>query len=125
PIPLSLFAMAVVASASAVIYWSAPLSKRQAIAMAEQSTPIGPIPDLVPEMLPELAAAAQPEQKQAPLQPSAAIMLPEEGSIGTRADSLVTGQLHETDLLTGLLGPEAFFALLARGLPRCSDANLT
>ncbi|MFL6429571.1 MAG: GGDEF domain-containing protein [Acidobacteriaceae bacterium] len=125
PIPLSLFAMAVVASASAVIYWSAPLNKRQAIAMTEQSTPIAPIPDIGPEMLPELTAATQPEQKPAPLQPSAAIVLPEEGSIGTRADSLVTGQPHETDLLTGLLGPEAFFALLARGLPRCSDANLT
>ncbi len=124
PIPTSLFAMAVVASASAVIYWSAPLSKRQPIEIIEQSSLIAPMPEIVPEILPELASAAQPEPQE-PLPPSTAIVVPEPGTIGTRADSLVTGQPHETDLLTGLLGPEAFFALLARGLPRCKDANLT
>ncbi|HEX6494597.1 MAG TPA: GGDEF domain-containing protein [Acidobacteriaceae bacterium] len=125
PIPLSLFAMAVVASASAVIYWSAPLRNRGPIETAEQSVPIVPVPEFVAEIVPELAAAAQPRQEQLPLPPSTAIVLPEPGTIGTRADSLVTGEPHETDLLTGLLGPEAFFARLTKGLPRCKDANLT
>jgi diguanylate cyclase (GGDEF)-like protein len=120
PIPLSLSAMAVVASASAVIYWSAPLNNRNPVLMAEQSLPVA----YVPEIMPELAvAAAEPPQDPAPeLVPAAA---PKPGSIGTRADAVITGKSHETDLLTGLLGPEAFFALLARGLPRCRDANLT
>jgi diguanylate cyclase (GGDEF)-like protein len=120
PIPLSLFAMAVVASASAVIYWSAPLSKRHPIGTAEQSPAIAPVQEIVPE----LAAAAQPAEEP-PAVPPAAVASPEPGSIGTRADSLVTGEPRETDLLTGLLGPEAFFARLASGLPRCKDANLT
>jgi diguanylate cyclase (GGDEF)-like protein len=120
PIPLSLSAMAVVASASAVIYWSAPLNNRNPVLMAEQSLPVA----YVPEIMPELAvAAAEPPQDPAPeLVPAAA---PKPGSIGTRADAVITGGSHETDLLTGLLGPEAFFALLARGLPRCREANLT
>jgi diguanylate cyclase (GGDEF)-like protein len=120
PIPLSLSAMAVVASASAVIYWSAPLNNRNPVLMAEQSLPVA----YVPEIMPELAvAAAEPPQDPAPeLVPAAA---PKPGSIGTRADAVITGKSHETDLLTGLLGPEAFFALLARGLPRCREANLT
>jgi len=120
PIPLSLSAMAVVASASAVIYWSAPLNNRKPVLMAEQSLPVA----YVPEIMPELAvAAAEPPQDPAP-EPAAAAA-PKPGSIGTRAHAIVTGESHETDLLTGLLGPEAFFALLARGLPRCRDANLT
>jgi GGDEF domain-containing protein len=45
--------------------------------------------------------------------------LPAAGSIGTRADALVTGDSHETDLLTGLLGAEAFFARLTGELSRC------
>jgi diguanylate cyclase (GGDEF)-like protein len=120
PIPLSLSAMAVVASASAVIYWSAPLHTRQPLLMAEQSVPVA----YVPEIMPELAAtAAEPPQDPAPEFILAAA--PKPGSIGTRADAVISGNSHETDLLTGLLGPEAFSALLARGLPRCRDANLT
>jgi diguanylate cyclase (GGDEF)-like protein len=120
PIPLSLSAMAVVASASAVIYWSAPLHNREPLLMAEQCLPVA----YVPEIMPELAvAAAEPPHDPAPEQAPAAA--PKAGSIGTRAHAIVTGESHETDLLTGLLGPEAFFALLARGLPRCRDANLT
>jgi diguanylate cyclase (GGDEF)-like protein len=126
PIPLSLFAMAVVASASAVIYWSAPLSERKPSGTVEQCPSVAS----VPEVMPELAAAAEPPQKPAPestpvATPSPEPGSPEPGSIGTRADALVTGQPHETDLLTGLLSPEAFFDRLARGLPRCRDANLT
>jgi diguanylate cyclase (GGDEF)-like protein len=119
PIPLSLSAMAVVASASAIIYWSAPLNNRNLVLMAEQSLPVA----YVPEIMPELAAAAEPSQDPAPEAAPAAA--PKPRSIGTRADAVITGVSHETDLLTGLLGPEAFFALLARGLPRCRDANLT
>jgi diguanylate cyclase (GGDEF)-like protein len=126
PIPLSLFAMAVVASASAVIYWSAPLSERKPSGTVEQSPPIA----CIPVVMPELAAAAEPPQNPAPeptpaATPSPEPGSPEPGSIGTRADALVTGQPRETDLLTGLLSPEAFFDRLARGLPRCRDANLT
>jgi diguanylate cyclase (GGDEF)-like protein len=120
PIPLSLSAMAAVASASAVIYWSAPLNNRTPVLMAEQSLPVA----YVPEIMPELAAAAA-ESLQDPAPEPAPAAAPEPGSIGTRADTVVTGKSHETDLLTGLLGPEAFFALLARGLPRCREANLT
>ena len=88
--------------------------------MAEQSLPVAYVPEIMPE---PAAAAAEPPQDPAPeLAPAAA---PKSGSVGTRAHAIVTGESHETDLLTGLLGPEAFFALLARGLPRCREANLT
>jgi diguanylate cyclase (GGDEF)-like protein len=120
PIPLSLFAMAVVASASAVIYWSAPLNNRKPVLMAEQSPPVACGPEVMPELA---AAAAEPPQDPAPEPAPAAA--PEPGSIGTRADAVVAGEPHETDLLTGMLGPEAFFDRLARGLPRCREANLT
>lgn len=120
PIPLSLSAMAVVASASAIIYWSAPLHNREPLLMAEQSLPVAYAPEIMPEVG---AAVAEPPQDPAPESAPAAV--PKRGSIGTRADAVVTGESHETDLLTGLLGPEAFFALLSRGLPRCRDANLT
>jgi diguanylate cyclase (GGDEF)-like protein len=120
PIPLSLSAMAVIASASAVIYWSAPLHNRKPLLMAEQSLPVAYVPEIMPELA---AAAAELRQDQAPEPAPAAA--PKPRSIGTRADAAITGESHETDLLTGLLGPEAFFALLARGLPRCRDANLT
>jgi diguanylate cyclase (GGDEF)-like protein len=120
PIPLSLSAMAVIASASAVIYWSAPLHTRQPLLMAEQSVPVA----YVPEIMPELAATAA-EPPQDPASELVPVAAPKPGSIGTRADAVISGNSHETDLLTGLLGPEAFSALLARGLPRCRDANLT
>lgn len=125
PIPLSLFAMAGVASASAVIYWSAPLNRRKSIGSAEQSTLFDPVHVVAPELAPVAESKAEPTQQAAPVLPSIAIATSEPGSIGTHADSLVTGEPPERDLLTGLLTGEAFFALLARGLPRCRDANLT
>jgi diguanylate cyclase (GGDEF)-like protein len=128
PIPLSLFAMAMVASASAVIYWSAPLSERRPTGTPEQTPSIAP----VPEVMPELAAAAElqqepyPPEEPAPLSPSVEMPpIPEPGSVGTRADALVTGEAHETDLLTGLLSSEAFFARLSSELIRCAAANQT
>jgi diguanylate cyclase (GGDEF)-like protein len=121
PIPLSLFAMAVVASASAVIYWSAPLSNRRHRGTAEQSVPNAAAPEIVSEV----AVSAQPIQEPTPVSPSTAMPMPEPGSIGTRADSLATGALHHTDLLTGLLSAEAFFARLSSELNRCRDANQT
>ena len=112
--------MAVVASASAVIYWSAPINNQKPLLMAGQSLPVAYVPEIMPELT---ATAAEPRQDQAP-EPALAAA-PKPRSIGTRADAAITGESHETDLLTGLLGPEAFFALLARGLPRCREANLT
>jgi diguanylate cyclase (GGDEF)-like protein len=123
PIALSLLAMAVVASASAVIYWSAPLSEQQPGGTAEQSENV---PNATTaQVVPELTANAQPMQDPTPVSPSTAPQVPEPGSIGTRADSLVTGESHETDLLTGLLSSEAFFARLSSEVNRCRDANQT
>ena len=109
PLPLSLLAMAVIASACAVIYWSAPVSERSSGERLEQSAPAVPAPDVIPAV-----AAATEESKE-----------PTPGSVGTRADALVTGESHETDLLTGLLGAEAFFARLTSELSRCKAANQT
>jgi diguanylate cyclase (GGDEF)-like protein len=109
PLPLSLLAMAVIASACAVIYWSAPISERRSGERREQSVPAVPAPDVIP-----VVAAATEEPKE-----------PAPGSIGTRADALVTGESHETDLLTDLLGAEAFFARLSSELNRCKAANQT
>jgi diguanylate cyclase (GGDEF)-like protein len=109
PLPLSLLAMAVIASACAVIYWSAPISERRSGERQEQSLPAVPTPDVTP------ALAAAPEE---PTEPAP-------GSVGTRADALVTGESHETDLLTDLLGTEAFFARLTSELSRCKAANQT
>ena len=50
---------------------------------------------------------------------------PEPGTVGTRADTLIAGESHETDLLTGVLGPEAFLARLAVELERCRSAQQT
>ena len=113
PIPLSLLAMAVIASAAAVIYWSAPLDERKSSQKVDLS---------LPAVVTEVTAVA--EQSSA----SPAIEIPpspEPGSIGTRADTLVTGEQRETDLLTGLLGSEAFFARLTNELNRCRAANQT
>jgi diguanylate cyclase (GGDEF)-like protein len=117
PIPLSLITMTVVASGAAVIYWSAPLSTRKPGETAE------PQPSMfAPDVLLEVVAAA--EQLAEP--PSTAIPpSPEPGSVGTRADALATGESHETDLLTGLLGSEAFFARLTSELDRCRNARQT
>jgi diguanylate cyclase (GGDEF)-like protein len=134
PIPFSLLAMAVVASAAAVIYWSAPLSERKPGDSGEKSLPIALAPAVMaaiaatsqqPAATSEQSAAAS-EQDTAPISPPIpAASSPEPGSIGTRADALVTGEAHETDLLTGLLSPEAFFARLASELSRCAAANQT
>jgi diguanylate cyclase (GGDEF)-like protein len=117
PIPLSLLTMAVVASAAAVIYWSAPLSKRKSSQRVEPS---------LPAVIPEVAAAAEPPDDLAATLPAINIPFsPERGSIGTRAEALATGEARETDLLTGLLGSEAFFARLTSQLNRCKAANQT
>jgi diguanylate cyclase (GGDEF)-like protein len=117
PIPLSLLAMAVIAATAAVIYWSAPLSKRKSAQRVEPS---------LPAVIPEVAAAAvQPDELPATSSSIKTPFSPEPGSIGTRADALATGEARETDLLTGLLGSEAFFARLANELSRCKMANQT
>jgi diguanylate cyclase (GGDEF)-like protein len=122
PIPLSLFAMAVVASASAVIYWSAPLGKREPVNIVVETAEKAQ-PPASPNLIPVLTAAAEP---QAPAAPSESAAAPSgTGTIGTRADALISGEPHETDLLTGLLASEAFFARLARELDRCRVANQT
>jgi diguanylate cyclase (GGDEF)-like protein len=121
PIPLSLFAMAVVASSSAVIYWSAPLSKRNPAGAGGQSLP-APLTD---DVMGQLAAAAAQLEPATESPASATRSSPEPGTTGTRADALITGESHETDLLTGLLGSEAFFARLAVELDRCRSANQT
>jgi diguanylate cyclase (GGDEF)-like protein len=120
PIPLSMFAMAVVASSSAVIYWSAPLSRRTSFQVAESNVPAGSAAAVMPGAVP---ATEQPIP--AVSRTSAARLSPEPGTVGTRADTLITGESHETDLLTGLLGSEAFFARLAAGLDRCRSAQQT
>src|SRR6478609_4064583 len=80
PIPLSLFAMAVVASSSAVIYWSAPLSKRNATPLAE--------PNLLvlatPNVMPEVAAAAEQLEPATESLSRTAQRSPEPGTVGTR-----------------------------------------
>jgi diguanylate cyclase (GGDEF)-like protein len=122
PIPLGMLAMGVVASASAVIYWSAPVDKRKpGVTMPQPVLPIASV-----SAVPEIAAIAEhPEELASSLPSGATLSSPEPGSIGTRADAFVTGEMHETDLLTGLLGSEAFFARLAKELSRCKAADQT
>jgi diguanylate cyclase (GGDEF)-like protein len=120
PILLSLVTMAVVASAAAVIYWSAPLNRRR----PGEATPSVPAP-LAPVVMPEITAAVEhPEQVPESL-PDTPPPLPEPGTIGTRADALITGEAAEMDLLTGLLGSNAFFARVAAALDRCRAAHHT
>jgi diguanylate cyclase (GGDEF)-like protein len=119
PLPLSLLAMAVIASACAVIYWSAPLSEERSGETREQNPPTR----FMPEVIPAVAAATLNLEDQVSVSPPNATPAP--GSIGTRADAFVTGEAHETDLLTGLLGAEAFFARLTSELSRCKTANQT
>lgn len=115
PIPLSLLAMATVAFAAAMIYWSAPLDKRRSSQRIEAR---------LPAVVAEVAAAGeQPDEVAATLAPIPTSPAP--GSIGTRADALITGEARETDLLTGLLGSEAFFARLTSELSRCKAADQT
>jgi diguanylate cyclase (GGDEF)-like protein len=115
PMALSLLAMAVIASASAVIYWSAPLSKGW-----REHVPVSSVVEVIaPAVVMEIAAAAElPSEAQEAASP-------EPDSIGTRADALATGEWRETDLLTTLLNSEAFAARLAAELERCKTANLT
>jgi diguanylate cyclase (GGDEF)-like protein len=111
PLPLSLLAMAVIASAAAVIYWSAPLhaptAHRKAFSARPESLP-----------LTRIAAVAEPSTG-----PSIESSLPEPGSIGTRAASLATGEQYESDLLTGLLAPDAFSSRLRKQLDRCRESG--
>ena len=122
PLPLSLLAMTVIASACAVIYWSAPLSEGKSGGTQTQNPPAAFIPAVMPAVA---AATAQPEEQVSASPASVTPSSPAAGSIGTRADTLVTGDSHETDLLTGLLGAEAFFARLTGELNRCQAANQT
>lgn len=102
PLPLTLSAMAAVAFASAVIYWSAPLLAPAASPRASSPTS--------PESLalPSVAAVTEPSI--------------ERGSIGTRAASVSTGEQYETDLLTGLLAPDAFSSRVRKELDRCRES---
>jgi diguanylate cyclase (GGDEF)-like protein len=111
PLPLTLSAMAVVVSASAVIYWSAPLHAPAASPGAASPAPAEP------PSLPGVATLAQPSAEL----PSP--RAPEPGSIGTRASSVATGEQYETDLLTGLLSPEAFSFRLRKELDLCREAG--
>jgi diguanylate cyclase (GGDEF)-like protein len=130
PIPLSLLAMAVIASAAAVIYWSAPIdaAKRSAGATAAETfTPAevleqSPPDALVLQTVPDIAAAVARTEDVAVLTAGA---VPEPGTTGTRADMLATGEQYETDLLTGLLAPRSFFVNFATALSRCEAANQT
>ena len=97
PLPLSLLAMTVIASACALIYWSAPLSEGKSGGAQKQNSPAAFIPEV---MLAVAAATAQPEDQLSPSPSGVTSSLPAAGSIGTRADALVTGDSHETDLLT-------------------------
>lgn len=121
PIALSLLAMAVTASASAVIYWSAPLSKRwQEHAPAPSTVEIA-----APAVVTEIAVAEQPGEIDFEPAHEELGSSPEPGSVGTRADALATGQWRETDLLTTLLNSEAFVFRLGNELERCKAADLT
>jgi diguanylate cyclase (GGDEF)-like protein len=114
--------MAVIASASAVIYWSAPLSNRRR-EHAAAPTVVGTV---APAVVSEIAAAAdQPEEIASEPAQEAEASSSEAGSIGTRADALATGEWRETDLLTTLLNSEAFVLRLGNELERCKAADLT
>jgi diguanylate cyclase (GGDEF)-like protein len=116
PIPLSLLAMAVIAVAAAVIYWSAPLNQRKSNPKME---------NVLPAVSAEVPAIAERPYELAASHSIKIPSSPQPGSIGTRADALATGEARETDLLTGLLGSEAFFARLVNDLGRCKAANQT
>ena len=118
--PLSLLAMVVIAAAAAAIYWSAPLAVRRLPDTVEQDLPTA----FVPHAAVDLAASAEMPPTPAPLPSLEADAVPEPGSSGTRADRLAVGERVETDLLTGLLAPESFFARLSAELTRCTAANL-
>lgn len=118
---LSLFAMAVTALASAVIYWSAPLSKQ----WREHATAPSVVETAAPAVLSEIAAAQQSEEIAFEPAQEEEASRSKSGSIGTRADALATGEWRETDLLTTLLNSEAFAFRLGNELERCKAADLT
>jgi diguanylate cyclase (GGDEF)-like protein len=123
PILLSLIAMAVVASGSAVIYWSAPLTKCKTHSAVEAvAAPLAaPQEALVEEVTAHVPLSDPvPEQECEPVQSVA-----EPGSSGTRAEALATGHWRETDLLTGLLNSGTFVVRLTESLARCRMANQT
>jgi diguanylate cyclase (GGDEF)-like protein len=121
PIVLSLFAMAVTAVASAVIYWSAPLSER----WREHAPAPSVVETIVPAVVSEIAAAEQPEAIAFEPAQQEEASSSESESIGTRAEALATGEWRETDLLTTLLNSDAFAFRLGNELERCKTANLT
>ncbi len=103
PIPLSLFAMAVVASASAVIYWSAPLAKREPAEIAKTAEQAQP--PALPKFIPVLTAAAQPQAAAAPAQIHAcAIRGRNRRHSGRRADHRRTARDGPADRAIGLRG---------------------
>lgn len=124
PITYSLLAMTVVASASAVIYWSAPLQAQKNRVAFEpapvEQLPIEAVAELPSPSEPELHAA-EPQQQQDNI--TISLPVPEPASASTRAEALATGRWHETDLLTGLLNPDVFFARMDAALERCRAAN--
>lgn len=113
--------MAVTALASAVIYWSAPLSKR----WLEHAYAPSVAETAAPAVISEIAAAQQPEEIAFEPAHEEAGPSPEPGSVGTRADALATGEWRETDLLTTLLNSEAFALRLGSELERCKAADLS
>jgi len=123
PISLSLLAMSVIASASAIIYWSAPLSERRHDEPFLQTMPEGRAGETVPETT-VVAESTYSDPEPQP-QAEARLAVRESGSEGTRADALATGEWRRTDLLTGLLNPDVFFARVWEALERCRAANQT
>ena len=126
PILLSLISMAVVASASAVIYWSAPLAKRTQAAAEESVAAAFAAPEeVVVETIAAEAPPAEPEPEPAREPEPEPETVADPGSSGTRAEALVTGHWRETDLLTGLLNSGTFLVRLTETLARCRNANQT
>jgi diguanylate cyclase (GGDEF)-like protein len=126
PIALSLLAMTAVASASAVIYWSAPLKARKNRTVREsalvEESGIEVIAEFPISAAPEVST---PERRQSQDDLTISAPVPEPADAGTRAEALATGRWHDTDLLTGLLNPNVFVARIATELERCRAANQT
>lgn len=123
PILLSLISIVAVASGSAVIYWSAPLTKRGVHPAVEAVTAPVAAPK---EPLIEAVTADEPAPDPLPEpEPEPVQSVAEPGSSGTRAEALATGHWRETDLLTGLLNSGTFVVRLTESLARCRRANQT
>ena len=119
---LSILAMLVIAASAATIYWSAPLADQLPAEVVPQDLPTAFVPHAVVDLTASAEAAAP---SLVPVPKAEPESVPQPGSSGTRADRLAVGERVETDLLTGLLAPESFFARLSAELARCTDANLT